>query len=75
MMNQKRYLLRQGALEQCSLLSEGWIYVGRFNDADRDIVTLRHPNGNRAKIIVTPRYWELYINHELVKGETFDESR
>lgn len=75
MSDQEHFLQKQGAHELCSLLSEGWIYVGRFKDNERSIIGLRHPNGNRAKIVVSPRYWELYINSRLVKGETFYEAR
>ena len=48
--------MEKGAQEVRSLLSEGYLYVGRYVRRYNDLVTsswyLRHANGNRARIEV-----------------------
>lgn len=52
------------AQELRSLLSEGWIYVGKVDQQ----YFLRHPNGNRAMISPTFFCYSLYINNRFVKN-------
>lgn len=67
MMNMGKYLKvtpeLKVARELRSLLSEGWIYVGKVDQK----YFLRHPNGNRATIYQWSTYSELYINGHFVK--------
>lgn len=51
------------AQELRSLLSEGWIYIGKVDQQ----YFLRHPNGNRATIIQQYNYSALFINKHFVK--------
>ena len=51
------------AQELRSLLSEGWMYVGKVDHK----YFLRHPNGNRAWIYQGLGCSSLYINGRFVK--------
>ncbi len=62
--------MERGAQEVRSLLSEGYLYVGRYVRRYNDLVTsswyLRHANGNRARVEVG-KDARLYINRKLKK--------
>lgn len=51
------------AQELRSLLSEGWIYIGKVDQQ----YFLRHPNGNRAMINQARDCSSLFINCRFVK--------
>lgn len=66
-MNKRASAQLASALETRSLLSEGWLYVGRFEYGTQVVTSFRHPNGNRAKVKINDTSCELYINSKLVK--------
>lgn len=51
------------AREYRSLISEGWIYVGKVNS----IYCFRHPNGNRATLVYNQEKTSLYVNGQYRK--------
>lgn len=54
-----------------SLQSEGHLVVARYDDRSALRSFLRHPNGNRTKIVVTFGRISLYVNGKLKKEENF----
>lgn len=56
-----------------SLQSEGHILIARYDDASALRSFLRHPNGNRTKIVVTFERISLFVNGKLKKEERFTQ--
>lgn len=52
-------LKKQAVAEVCGLLSEGYRYIGRLNDNDRELIYMQHANGNRIKVVLT--FLSVYI--------------
>lgn len=66
-MNKECYYYYVTALEVRSLLSEGWIYVGKIEDASSIHQTFRHPNGNRCSILTTTLSCEIRFSDGTTK--------
>lgn len=58
-----------------SLTSEGHILVGNLDSNSQLISYLRHPNGNRTRIIVTFYWVLLVVNGRLRKVEEIKEAQ
>lgn len=67
------YCKMRRAKELSSLQSEGHLVVAQFDDRSALRSFLRHPNGNRTKIVVTFGRISLFVNGKLKKEETFTQ--